>query len=107
VHHLLALQVVLRSSLLVLPASQHCAGFVDSTSLLLWPPQTRSFQYVDDLIRGMVAVMEGDEIGPFNVGNPGEFTMLDLAEVSLHGAAAGLHAPAPACWSLLPANNGC
>lgn len=43
--------------------------------------QTRSFQYVDDLIRGMVAVMEGDEIGPFNVGNPGEFTMLDLAEL--------------------------
>jgi nucleoside-diphosphate-sugar epimerase len=43
--------------------------------------QTRSFQYVDDLIRGMVAVMEGDELGPFNVGNPGEFTMLELAEV--------------------------
>lgn len=47
-----------------------------------WTLQTRSFQYVDDLIRGMVAVMEGDELGPFNVGNPGEFTMLELAEVS-------------------------
>jgi UDP-glucuronate decarboxylase len=43
--------------------------------------QTRSFQYVDDLIAGMVAVMDGDEIGPFNVGNPGEFTMLQLAEM--------------------------
>jgi UDP-glucuronate decarboxylase len=30
----------------------------------------------------MVAVMDGDEIGPFNVGNPGEFTMLELANVS-------------------------
>jgi UDP-glucuronate decarboxylase len=43
--------------------------------------QTRSFQYVDDLIAGLVAVMDGDEIGPFNVGNPGEFTMLQLAEL--------------------------
>lgn len=43
--------------------------------------QTRSFQYVDDLIAGLVAVMDGDEIGPFNVGNPGEFTMLELAEL--------------------------
>lgn len=45
--------------------------------------QTRSFQYIDDLIRGMVAVMDGDEIGPFNVGNPGEFTMLELANVRM------------------------
>jgi UDP-glucuronate decarboxylase len=43
--------------------------------------QTRSFQYVDDLIAGMVAVMDGDETGPFNVGNPGEFTMLQLAQL--------------------------
>eukprot|EP00879_Flechtneria_rotunda_P016519 GHRR01017288.1.p1 GENE.GHRR01017288.1~~GHRR01017288.1.p1 ORF type:complete len:177 (+),score=46.21 GHRR01017288.1:928-1458(+) len=43
--------------------------------------QTRSFQYVDDLIAGMVAVMDGDEIGPFNIGNPGEFTMLELAQL--------------------------
>ncbi|GMH36214.1 hypothetical protein BSKO_04082 [Bryopsis sp. KO-2023] len=42
--------------------------------------QTRSFQYVSDLIAGMVAVMDNDEhIGPFNIGNPGEFTMLELA----------------------------
>lgn len=74
--------------------------------------QTRSFQYVSDLVLishlfianykkkfcclflvscikmknaqvdGLVALMEGEHIGPFNLGNPGEFTMLELAEVS-------------------------
>ncbi|XP_073289347.1 UDP-glucuronic acid decarboxylase 1-like [Primulina huaijiensis] len=43
--------------------------------------QTRSFQYVSDLVDGLVALMEGDHVGPFNLGNPGEFTMLELAEV--------------------------
>mmetsp|Transcript_8565 Transcript_8565/g.14727 ORF Transcript_8565/g.14727 Transcript_8565/m.14727 type:complete len:333 (+) Transcript_8565:42-1040(+) len=43
--------------------------------------QTRSFQYVTDLIAGMTTVMEGSHIGPFNVGNPNEFTMLELAQV--------------------------
>ena len=43
--------------------------------------QTRSFQYVSDLVAGMVAVMEGEGTGPYNVGNPTEFTMLELAEV--------------------------
>ncbi|OAY71911.1 UDP-glucuronic acid decarboxylase 1, partial [Ananas comosus] len=42
--------------------------------------QTRSFQYVSDLVDGLVALMEGDHIGPFNLGNPGEFTMLELAK---------------------------
>lgn len=44
--------------------------------------QTRSFQYVDDLVRGMVAMMENssDFIGPVNLGNPGEFTIKELAE---------------------------
>lgn len=44
--------------------------------------QTRSFQYVDDLINGFLAAMETDDtfIGPVNIGNPGEFTMLELAE---------------------------
>lgn len=44
--------------------------------------QTRSFCYVDDLLEGMVRLMQtGDEfIGPVNVGNPGEFTILELAE---------------------------
>ena len=43
--------------------------------------QTRSFQYVSDLVAGMVAVMEGGATGPYNVGNPTEFTMLELARV--------------------------
>ena len=44
--------------------------------------QTRSFQYVDDLVRGMIAMMnnEGDFTGPVNIGNPHEFTMLELAQ---------------------------
>lgn len=43
--------------------------------------QTRSFCYVDDLIAGMVALMEtgADVTGPINIGNPGEFTILELA----------------------------
>jgi UDP-glucuronate decarboxylase len=44
--------------------------------------QTRSFCYVDDLIDGMMKLMatEDEITGPFNVGNPGEFTILELAE---------------------------
>ncbi|WP_321480351.1 UDP-glucuronic acid decarboxylase family protein [uncultured Bacteroides sp.] len=44
--------------------------------------QTRSFQYIDDLIEGMLRMMAtGDDfIGPVNIGNPGEFTMLELAQ---------------------------
>lgn len=44
--------------------------------------QTRSFQYVDDLVEAMIRMMNtGDDfIGPVNTGNPGEFTMLELAE---------------------------
>jgi nucleoside-diphosphate-sugar epimerase len=45
--------------------------------------QTRSFQYVSDLVDGLMRLMEGEHIGPFNLGNPGEFTMLELAEVSI------------------------
>ena len=42
--------------------------------------QTRSFCYVDDLIDGFVGFMnQDDEIGPINLGNPGEFTMIELA----------------------------
>ncbi|XP_015899898.2 UDP-glucuronic acid decarboxylase 2 [Ziziphus jujuba] len=43
--------------------------------------QTRSFQYVSDLVEGLIRLMEGDHVGPFNLGNPGEFTMLELAQV--------------------------
>jgi UDP-glucuronate decarboxylase len=44
--------------------------------------QTRSFCYVDDLIRGLIALMEAPDTvtGPINLGNPGEFTILELAE---------------------------
>ncbi len=47
--------------------------------------QTRSFQYVTDLIEGMVRMMETDEsfIGPVNLGNPVEFTILELATLVL------------------------
>jgi UDP-glucuronate decarboxylase len=47
--------------------------------------QTRSFCYVDDLIEAMVRMMNSDEgfTGPVNIGNPGEFTMLQLAELIL------------------------
>jgi dTDP-glucose 4,6-dehydratase len=42
--------------------------------------QTRSFCYVDDLIRGLVTLMESDVHLPVNIGNPHEFTLLELAE---------------------------
>jgi UDP-glucuronate decarboxylase len=46
--------------------------------------QTRSFCYVDDLIEGFVRLMNQDKtVGPVNIGNPGEFTMLELAELVL------------------------
>jgi UDP-glucuronate decarboxylase len=46
--------------------------------------QTRSFCYVDDLIEAFVRMMDQDEIiGPVNVGNPGEFTMMKLANAVL------------------------
>jgi len=47
--------------------------------------QTRSFCYVDDLIDGMMAMMNGsdDFVGPVNLGNPGEFTIRELAEMTI------------------------
>ena len=47
--------------------------------------QTRSFCYVSDLIEGMIKFMESDKTitGPINIGNPNEFTMLELAELIL------------------------
>lgn len=63
--------------------------------------QTRSFQYVDDLVNAMVAMMAtGDDfIGPVNTGNPGEFTMLELAQkvIEITGSKSRLiYAPLPA-----------
>ena len=42
--------------------------------------QTRSFCYVADMVNGLIKLMNGDNTGPINLGNPGEFTMLELAE---------------------------
>ncbi|CAK0748512.1 UDP-glucuronate decarboxylase [Azospirillaceae bacterium] len=42
--------------------------------------QTRSFQYVDDMIDGFIKMMNSNEHGPINIGNPGEFTMMELAQ---------------------------
>jgi UDP-glucuronate decarboxylase len=47
--------------------------------------QTRSFQYVDDLVIGLIRMMNNDQdfVGPINLGNPREFTILQLAELVL------------------------
>jgi dTDP-glucose 4,6-dehydratase len=45
--------------------------------------QTRSFCYVDDQVRGLVALLDCDYVGPVNIGNPDEFTVLELAQAVL------------------------
>ncbi|MFH9725155.1 UDP-glucuronic acid decarboxylase family protein [Streptomyces sp. NPDC017254] len=45
--------------------------------------QTRSFCYVDDLVRGLLALLDSSEMGPFNLGNPVERTVSELAETVL------------------------
>ena len=45
--------------------------------------QTRSFCYVDDEVRGLLALLDGPLAGPVNVGNPSEFTMIELAHLVL------------------------
>ena len=62
--------------------------------------QTRSFCYVDDLVEGFIRMMgTGDDvIGPINLGNPGEFTMIELAEkvLAITGSKSKLiHQPLP------------
>jgi UDP-glucuronate decarboxylase len=62
--------------------------------------QTRSFCYVDDLLDGMMALMASDDTvtGPVNIGNPGEFTMIELAEkvIALTNSSSKLvHKPLP------------
>jgi UDP-glucuronate decarboxylase len=61
--------------------------------------QTRSFCYVDDLIEGFVRFMgQTETVGPVNLGNPGEFTMLELAEITLKlvgGKSKIVHKPLP------------
>ena len=63
--------------------------------------QTRSFCYVDDLVEGMIRMMNSRDgfTGPVNLGNPGEFTMLELAEkvISLTGSKSNIiHKELPA-----------
>ena len=61
--------------------------------------QTRSFCYVDDLIEGFIRFMaQTQTVGPMNLGNPGEFTMLQLAEKTLEligGKSKIVHKPLP------------
>ena len=60
--------------------------------------QTRSFCYVSDEVAGLIALLDSDEVGPINVGNPDEFTMLELAALvtELTGSPAGIeHRPLP------------
>ena len=64
--------------------------------------QTRSFCYIDDLVEGLIRLMDSpDEVtGPINLGNPGEFTMRELAEEVLRQVGAAdrelVHLPLPA-----------
>jgi nucleoside-diphosphate-sugar epimerase len=55
--------------------------------------QTRSFCYVDDEVTGILALLESDQRGPMNIGNPNEFTMLELAQTVLEvtGSDAPVH----------------
>ena len=62
--------------------------------------QTRSFCYVDDLVEGLIRLMSSPDevIGPINLGNPGEFTILELAEmvIKLTGSSSEIvHRPLP------------
>jgi len=62
--------------------------------------QTRSFQYVDDLVEGMIRMMASPDkfTGPVNIGNPNEFTILELAEkvIKLTGSKSKIvHMPLP------------
>jgi UDP-glucuronate decarboxylase len=60
--------------------------------------QTRSFCYVDDLVEGLIRLMNGDHSGPVNIGNPGEFTIRQLAELvrdRINPSLGFLHQPLP------------
>lgn len=61
--------------------------------------QTRSFGYVDDTVDGLIRLLDSDVTEPVNLGNPGEFTMLELAELvlAITGSDSGLeYFPLPA-----------
>jgi dTDP-glucose 4,6-dehydratase len=63
--------------------------------------QTRSFCYVDDLVRGLILLAESDEHLPVNIGNPGEYTILQLAEAII--AATG--SKSPTVYEALPVDD--
>jgi dTDP-glucose 4,6-dehydratase len=54
--------------------------------------QSRSFCFVDDEVRGLLALLDSDYVGPVNIGNPSEFTVLELAEkvLALTGSSSAL-----------------
>jgi UDP-glucuronate decarboxylase len=59
--------------------------------------QTRSFCYVSDTVRGLMALMNSGETGPVNIGNPSEYTMVDMAKkiINLTGSSSSIiHLPA-------------
>jgi len=62
--------------------SNFIAQAIRGESLTIQAPgtQTRSFCYVSDMVDGLIKLMEGEVIGPINIGNPDEFTVLDLAK---------------------------
>jgi dTDP-glucose 4,6-dehydratase len=60
--------------------------------------QTRSFCYVDDLVRGIIAMLDCSAPGPMNLGNPEERTVADLARLILQMTSSGspvVHLPLP------------
>jgi len=60
--------------------------------------QTRSFCYVDDQVRGILALLDADLTGPVNIGNPAEFTVAELAGLVLEVTESGsdvVHEPLP------------
>lgn len=72
--------------------------------------QTRSFCYVSDLVRGMMSLMESESYeGPVNVGNPGEFTIKQLAErvIALTAEATGKPYSSRIVYEPLPKDDPC
>ena len=60
--------------------------------------QTRSFCYVDDEVRGIIALLDSDHVGPVNIGNPDEFTVAELARLVLEVTGSSsevVHEPLP------------
>lgn len=62
--------------------SNFCVQALEGSPITIYGDgsQTRSFCYVSDLVSGILALLDSGHPGPMNIGNPGEFTMLELAE---------------------------